>query len=96
MEKLISRKLLSKVKGLKIKEMEERESCCGYGESFSLRHEAISVSMAARKIENAVNTGAEILVSTDSSCLMHLDAYIRKNKIALKTMHLVDVLAQGI
>ena len=40
-------------------------------------------------------TGAEYIVSTDLSCLMHLDGYIRFKGIPIKTMHLADVLASG-
>jgi len=51
--------------------------------------------MAQQKIENALATGAEYIVSTDSSCLMHLQGYIDKHEMPLKTIHLIDVLASG-
>ncbi|MDD2963468.1 MAG: (Fe-S)-binding protein [Bacteroidales bacterium] len=89
------RLLLSKVKGLQLIEMEERSVCCGFGGTFSVKHEAISVAMAKHKVENALATGAEYIVSTDASCLMHQQAYISKNNIPLKTIHLIDVLASG-
>ncbi|MCK9450943.1 MAG: (Fe-S)-binding protein [Bacteroidales bacterium] len=89
------RLLLSKVKDLQIVEMKEREVCCGFGGSFSVKHEAISTAMAQQKIQNAVETEAEYIVSTDLSCLMHLEAYINKQKIPLKVIHIVDILAAG-
>jgi len=89
------RKLLSNVKGLELVEMEERDVCCGFGGTFSIKHEAISTAMAEQKVQNALNTGAEYIVSTDSSCLMHQEAYIRKNKKPIEVIHLVDVLASG-
>ena len=66
-----------------------------FGGTFAVKFDAISVAMAQQKVENALATGASVIVSTDSSCLMHLDAYIKKNKIDLKVMHIADVLASG-
>jgi len=89
------RQLLKHVKGLELVEMIERDVCCGFGGTFSIKHEAISTAMAEQKVQNAVDTEAEYIVSTDSSCLMHQEAYIKKNKKPLKTIHLADVLASG-
>lgn len=87
--------LLQNVKGLELREMAENEVCCGFGGTFSVKHEAISTAMAQQKVQNALDTGAEYIVSTEASCLMHLDAYIKRNKLAIKIMHLADVLASG-
>jgi L-lactate dehydrogenase complex protein LldE len=51
--------------------------------------------MADQKANNALATGAEYIISTDLSCLMHLEGYINKKKLSLKTMHIADVLASG-
>jgi len=51
--------------------------------------------MADQKITNASDTNAEYIISTDMSCLMHLDGYIKNKKANLKTLHLADVLASG-
>ena len=89
------RLLLSKVKDLEVVEMKEREVCCGFGGSFSVKHEAISTAMAQQKVQNALETEAEYIVSTDLSCLMHLEGYINKHKMPLKVIHIVDILASG-
>lgn len=89
------RKLLSHVKGLKLVEMEESDTCCGFGGTFSVKHEAISTAMAQQKVQHAIDSGASYIVSTEGSCLMHLEAYINKNNLPIKTMHIVDVLASG-
>ncbi len=88
--------LLKHVRGLRITEMEDAEVCCGFGGTFSIRHEPISISMAEQKSETAQATGADYLVSTDMSCLMHLDGYLRKTGQPMQVMHLADVLAQGL
>lgn len=89
------RKLLSKVKGLEIAEMNDVETCCGFGGTFAVKFEAISIGMGEQKVENALATGAEYLISTDHSCLMHLQGYIKHKGYKLQTMHLADVLASG-
>lgn len=89
------RKLLMNVRGLELVEMEESETCCGFGGTFAVKMEPISSAMADQKVTNALKTGAEYIIGTDTSCLMHLDAYARKNNKNIKTMHLADILAQG-
>jgi L-lactate dehydrogenase complex protein LldE len=89
------RKLLSKVKGLELIEMKDTDVCCGFGGTFSVKNEPISTAMAEQKVQNALDTGAEYIVSTDSSCLMHQQGYITKHKLPIKTIHIVDVLASG-
>ena len=89
------RKLLSKVKGLELIEMNDVETCCGFGGSFAVKFESISTAMADQKVTNALQTGANYIISTDLSCLMHLEGYIRFKQLPLKTLHLADVLANG-
>ena len=89
------RKLLSNVKGLELTELHDVETCCGFGGTFAVKFESISIAMGEQKVENALATGAEYLISTDMSCLMHLQGYITNKGYKLKTMHLADVLASG-
>jgi L-lactate dehydrogenase complex protein LldE len=89
------RSLLSHVKGLELVEMAERDVCCGFGGTFSVKNQGISSAMAEQKVQNAIATGAEYIISTDASCLMHQAGYISKHKLPLKVMHIVDVLASG-
>ncbi|MFZ1529200.1 MAG: (Fe-S)-binding protein [Ferruginibacter sp.] len=88
-------KLLSHVKGLEMVEMNDNETCCGFGGTFAVKFEPISVAMADQKVMNAMATGAEYIISTDNSCLMHIDGVIKNKKLPLKTMHIADVLAAG-
>lgn len=89
------RQLLSKVKGLELREMKECETCCGFGGTFAVKYEPISIGMAQTKVNSALETGADYMISTDISCLMHMDAYIRKAGIPLRVMHLAEVLGSG-
>lgn len=89
------RKLLAKVKGLELVEMQDVETCCGFGGTFAVKFESISIGMADQKVQNAIATGAKYIISTDHSCLMHMDGYMRRQGMNIKTMHLADVLANG-
>lgn len=89
------RALLEKVHGLELLEMPDSETCCGFGGTFAVKFEGISSAMAQQKVNNALSVGADYIISTDNSCLMHLQAYIDKENLNIKTMHLADVLAHG-
>ncbi len=90
------RQLLKNVKGLELVEMKDTDVCCGFGGTFSVKFEPISTAMAQQKVQNALDTGAEYIVSTDSSCLMHQYGYIKKHNLPIQIAHIVDVLASGI
>lgn len=89
------KQLLSKVKGLEMIDMADNETCCGFGGTFAVKFDNISVAMADQKITNATATEAEYIISTDMSCLMHLDGRIKNVGSNLKVLHLADVLASG-
>lgn len=89
------RALLSQVHGLELVEMNDNETCCGFGGSFAVKYDTISVAMADQKIDNALTTEAEYIISTDMSCLMHLDGRINHNGQQIKVIHLADILSSG-
>lgn len=89
------RRLLKKVKGLELIEMADNETCCGFGGTFAVKFEDISLAMADQKLTNALATGAEYIISTDLSCLMQISGYAKAQQLPIKTMHIADVLASG-
>lgn len=89
------RQLLGNVQGLELVEMKDVETCCGFGGTFAVKFEPISIGMADQKVTNAIETDAQYLISTDMSCLMHLDGYIKHKGENIKVLHLADVLANG-
>ncbi|MBN2669648.1 MAG: (Fe-S)-binding protein [Bacteroidales bacterium] len=92
--KLEPRTLLNEVEGLSLIEMKDSETCCGFGGTFSAKFDGIASAMTQQKVENAINTGAEYIVGTEASCLMNIQAYIDKYQLPIRTIHIVDVLAQ--
>ena len=88
------RALLAKVKGLELVEMGEAETCCGFGGTFSAKFPMISTAMGEVKCASSVETGADYIVSLDSSCLMHIQGLVDRQGKKIKTLHLAEVLAK--
>lgn len=86
------RKLLSQVRGLELIEMKEAETCCGFGGTFAAKYPAISTAMGEFKCSSAAETGADYIISNDSSCLMHIQGLLSRQGKPLKTLHLAEVL----
>jgi L-lactate dehydrogenase complex protein LldE len=85
------RALLARVRDLQFVEMKD-EVCCGFGGTFAGKFPMISTAMGEVKCASATETGAEYIVSNDSSCLMHLQGLADKQGRKLKTIHLAEVL----
>ena len=89
------RTLLRKVDGLRLVEMADNTTCCGFGGTFAVKFEPISVAMGDQKSRNAAATGADCLISTDMSCLMHISGVMQNNGTGIRCLHIADVLAAG-
>lgn len=88
-------RLLRAVKDARVVELPAQDECCGFGGLFSVKFDELSASMGARKCANLRTSGAEVLVSGDSSCLMHIGGMLARDPAArgIRTMHLAQVLA---
>ena len=89
-----ARQLLAKVRGLELIEMRDAEVCCGFGGTFATKFPMISTAMGEVKCASAFETGAEYVVSNDSSCLMHIQGLLEREGKKLKTIHLAEILAR--
>lgn len=87
------RALLAKVEGLTISEMQDSETCCGFGGTFCVKYPAVSVKMADDKIANAVATNATHLVGGDLGCLMNLAGRLSREGHKIKVYHAAEILA---
>jgi len=86
------RKLLQAVEGLELVEMKEAETCCGFGGTFATKFPMISTAMGEVKCASAAETGAEFMVSNDSSCLLHLRGLMDRTGQPLPTRHVAEIL----
>jgi len=88
------RELLAKVRGLELVEMQDAEVCCGFGGTFAVKFPMISTAMGEVKCASASETGADYIISNDSSCLMQIQGLLDRQGKKIKTLHLAEVLAQ--
>ena len=86
------RNLLELVEGIEIVEPERRDECCGFGGLFSIEESAVSVRMGHDKVQRHIATGAEYITGADSSCLMHMSGIIEREKLSIRTKHIVEIL----
>ncbi len=87
-------RLLRAVKGLRLVELPAAEECCGFGGTFALKNAETSVAMGSDKVRHARDTGAEVLVAGDNSCLLHLGGILSREQTGMRVMHLAEILAQ--
>lgn len=85
--------LLAGVRGIDLVELPRAEQCCGFGGTFALKNAATSVAMGFDKARAACDTGAEILVASDNSCLSHIGGLLSRQRSGMRVMHLAEVLA---
>jgi L-lactate dehydrogenase complex protein LldE len=85
--------LLRSVRGLELLPLARATECCGFGGTFAVKNADTSVAMGADKAREVVNTGAEVLVAGDSSCLMHVGGLLSRQRSGVRVMHLAEVLA---
>jgi L-lactate dehydrogenase complex protein LldE len=87
-------KLLQGVRGLTYCEIPNIEECCGFGGTFSVKMPGTSLAMGCTKKENIVKSGADVVVSADISCLMHIGGILRRDPATkhIRTMHIAEVL----
>ena len=88
--------LLNMVEGITIHEPERKDECCGFGGMFSIEEPAVSTRMGEDKIKRHMATGAEYVTGPDSSCLMHMAGIAKKEKMPIKFIHVVQILAAGL
>ena len=86
-------RLLRSVRGLRLLDLPNAEECCGFGGTFALKNADTSVAMGADKARHVRDTGAEVLVAGDSSCLMHIGGLLSRQRSGVRVMHLAEVLA---
>src|SRR5215210_7235523 len=87
------RDLLAKVRDLELVEMNEAQTCCGFGGTFAAKFPMISTAMGEVKCTSAIQTGADYIVSNDSSCLMHIQGLLDRQGQPIRTIHIAEVLA---
>jgi Fe-S oxidoreductase len=87
------RRLLESVRGIDLVDLPAAEECCGFGGTFAVKNADTSVAMGADKARHVRDTGAEVLVAGDNSCLMHIGGMLSRQRAGVRVLHLAEVLA---
>ena len=84
--------LLNMVQGLELVALDRPDECCGFGGTFCVSEEAVSVKMGKDRVTDHKKNGAEYITSSDMSCLMHLEGILHREKSAMKVIHIAEIL----
>jgi L-lactate dehydrogenase complex protein LldE len=87
------RSLIRHVRGVEFVELENADSCCGFGGTFSVKYPEISVAILDQKIESIEKAGVQAVVAGDASCLMQIGGRLSRNGSKVRVMHLAELLA---
>ena len=87
------RRLRRSLPGCRLVEMHGSDACCGFGGTFSVKFAEISSAMVRDKVAAIVATGAEVVVSTDASCLMQIGGALSRAGSGIRAIHLAELLA---
>lgn len=84
--------LLSQVEGLELVELSRSDECCGFGGTFCVVEEAVSVKMGKDRVKDHLDHGAEYITGADMSCLMHMEGILKREKSKVKVLHIAEIL----
>jgi L-lactate dehydrogenase complex protein LldE len=85
--------LLRAVKGIDLVELPNARECCGFGGTFAIKNVDTSLAMLSDKTRCVLDTGAEVLCSADTSCLLHIGGGLHRQRAGVTTIHLAEILA---
>lgn len=84
--------LLDMVDGLEWVYPKRSDECCGFGGTFCVTEEAVSVKMGKDRIQEHADNEIEFITGTDTSCLMHMEGILRRQNSKIKVIHIVEIL----
>ncbi len=88
--------LIRNIKKTELVEMKDADRCCGFGGTFSVKYPVISTAMVDEKISSILASGADTVTGCDISCLMNIQGRLSRIGSPVKTLHIAQLLAQGI
>ena len=86
-------RLLRRVRGLELVELEGAEECCGFGGTFAIKNADTSSAMLADKCDAVENSGASVCTALDGSCLLQIGGGLSRRGSSVRALHLAEVLA---
>jgi len=93
---LCARKAAEKV-GFELVEMPRNRmgsQCCGAGGGYKSQYGDLAVNIAAKRVKEAVETGAEVIITTCPFCVLNLQQGAKQLGAKIKVMDLSELLAE--
>lgn len=84
--------LLEHVQGLTLQPIENQQTCCGFGGTFSVKMPEISAAMVSEKVQHIEAVQPDYLIGADISCLMNIGGRLHRQGNPMKVMHIAQVL----
>jgi L-lactate dehydrogenase complex protein LldE len=91
-----SEKLLSMVEGIELINLSRKDECCGFGGTFCVSEEAVSVKMGKDRVADHIQHEADFITGNDMSCLMHLEGILKREKSKVRVIHIAEILQGGV
>jgi L-lactate dehydrogenase complex protein LldE len=86
------RQLLQMVEGIELVTLDRKDECCGFGGTFCVTEDAVSVKMGQGRVADHVRNGAQFITAGDMSCLMHLEGILRRQQSPVQVVHIAQIL----
>lgn len=87
-------KLLNMVSGIEIVELDRPDECCGFGGTFCVQEEAVSVKMGSDRVDDYTRHGVQVITGSDISCLMHIEGILKRKRSDVRVCHIAEILNQ--
>ncbi|MBR8827504.1 MAG: 4Fe-4S dicluster domain-containing protein [Gomphosphaeria aponina SAG 52.96 = DSM 107014] len=90
------RQLLRKIPGVKLKEPVDAALCCGSAGVYNMLQPAVADELGQQKVENLLNTGAELIASANPGCSLQIKKHLELQGKQITLMHPMELLDYSI
>jgi L-lactate dehydrogenase complex protein LldE len=84
--------LLNMVKDIEVVTLNRADECCGFGGTFCVAEEAVSVKMGKDRVADHINQEVDYITGVDLSCLMHMEGILNRQNSKVKVIHIAEIL----
>jgi glycolate oxidase iron-sulfur subunit len=89
------RTLLNAIPGLELREMHESSLCCGSAGTYNVTQPAMAMALGARKVNNALATGAKVIATGNPGCALQLAGELRRRGEDVQVRYIVELLDEA-
>jgi glycolate oxidase iron-sulfur subunit len=90
------RRLLEAIPGLSVREIPNGDQCCGSAGTYNLFESESANEIGLRKVENVLRAGADVLVSANPGCTLHIQRLLKARHVRLRAMHPIEIVDRSL